>query len=604
MGCAAVVAKAITNTCTDVPSAGLELTAYIFNRLDATFTVDSTDANLITAIALTASKVAYKVTAVKKENNAGFDLVTGDNIPNLFTHMLALQPYERDAASIKALDTMDDFVAVVEIKAPKTEGKFVILGLNSGLHLNSVSGRYNDNYGIPTYEFATREGEAEVYSRYAFWNTGYAESKSALEALSGEWYGIKFTTTQSDPDGERMASSDSKMSLHASLPVQSLIKGCLLNDNGTVNYYLDADDWSLKEDGVTASVLAGTDGQVMVEVPEHYYKEWIDGTDKKIAISLTFFSGSTKVPKFYYGAYKAALNRTNNKLGSVVNTSADWRGGNNNAALDLADNSLLGKPATDINRTNCRTYAANRGAGWYQLPQVQASVIYRLFIIEHATRHSQKAVNAVLTAEGYRQGGLGNGVTTVASDDWDTFSSYYPFVPNGSSDSLGSKSGEVDYVVTGWPVSDVTVKVNRYRGIEQPFGHIWEWREGINIYNDHLAGTFKAYIIDDPANFADDTIVGAREAADLPQSSDYISEQSIGDRIAVAVGEAGSGSSTFFADYFYSGYSDVSTFFRALLAGGAANRAGYAGFACSHSLTSATSAEDASAYVGSRLCYL
>lgn len=182
MGCSAVVAKAITNSCTDVPSAGLELTAYIFNRLDATFTIGASP-NLVSAIAMTALVSAYKLTAVKKENNAGFDMVTGDNIPTLFTHMLSLQPYERDAAAIKALDEMDDFVAVVEVKAPKTEGKFVILGFNSGLHLKTSSGRYNDNYGIPTYEFGTQEGEAEVYSRYVFWDSDYATTKAALEAL-------------------------------------------------------------------------------------------------------------------------------------------------------------------------------------------------------------------------------------------------------------------------------------------------------------------------------------------------------------------------------------------------------------------------------------
>jgi len=417
----------------------------------------------------------------------------------------------------------------------------------------------------------------------------------------GGWYGVRFTTTQSDPDGERIASTDYNMTLHASLPVQSLMRGCLLNDDGTVNYYLDSENWSLKEDGVTASVLDGADGQVMVEIPEHYYREWISDGYKYVAVSLTNFPDATKVNKFYHGAYKASLNRTNNKLGSVVNFSTDWRGGNNNAAWDAADNSLLGKPATYINRTNFRTYAANRGSGWYQLPQVQASVIYRLFIVEHATRNSQKAVNATLTVEGYRQGGLGDGVTTVSVGDWNTFSVYYPFVNNGVANALGNGTGEVDYVVSGWTGGDITVKVNKYRGIEQPFGHIWECREGINIYNDHIAGTFKAYIIDNPANFADDTLDNTREAADLSQSSGYISEQSVNDRIAVAAGKSGASSSTFFSDHFNTGYSGSSSFFRALLAGGPAYFGGLAGFACSYSYTSASTA---AANVGSRICFL
>jgi len=414
------------------------------------------------------------------------------------------------------------------------------------------------------------------------------------------WYGLRFTTTQSDPDAESRIAEGDDLTLHASLPVHSLMKGCLLNDDGTVNYYLKSDDWTKKADE-NASDLTGTDGQVMVEIPEHYFREWIDGTDKNIAVSLTNKLGFTKVEKFYYGAYKAALNRTNNKLGSVVNTSVDWRGGNNNDALDAADNSLLGKPASLISRTNFRTYAANRGTGWYQTPLYQASVIYRLFIIEFATRHSQKAVNATLTAEGYRQGGLGNGVTTVASGDWSTFSGYYPFVNNGASNSIGNGTGEVDNIISGWPGGDETVKVNRFRGIEQPFGHIWEWREGINIYKDEVAETFKAYMIDDPSNFADDTLDNSREAADLPQASGYITELSLNDKLPTSAGDAGSGSSTFYADYFYTGYATAGSFFRALLAGGAAYYGGSAGFAWSNSHSSAAYTH---AKLGSRLCYL
>jgi len=181
MGCAAKVSVAITNNCTDVPSAGMELVAYVFDRLSATFT--GTD-NLFTAIALSGGQKAWRVTAVKKEFDAGFDLVTADNIPSLFTNSLSLQPYSRTAAQIKYLDTVDDFCAVVELKGPKTEGKFVILGKDSGLHLKAASFKASGNYGIPTYEFATMDGETEVYSRRVFWITDYATTKAALETLA------------------------------------------------------------------------------------------------------------------------------------------------------------------------------------------------------------------------------------------------------------------------------------------------------------------------------------------------------------------------------------------------------------------------------------
>ena len=50
------------------------------------------------------------------------------------------------------------------------------------------------------------------------------------------------------------------------------MRRCLLNDDGTVNYYLCASDSTKKEDGITVSVLDGTDGQVMVEILKFAYK--------------------------------------------------------------------------------------------------------------------------------------------------------------------------------------------------------------------------------------------------------------------------------------------------------------------------------------------
>lgn len=55
------------------------------------------------------------------------------------------------------------------------------------------------------------------------------------------------------------------------LPVQSLMRRCVVNDSGVVLYYLDENDFTKKEDG-SAADLSGAVGQVMVEVPEHYRK--------------------------------------------------------------------------------------------------------------------------------------------------------------------------------------------------------------------------------------------------------------------------------------------------------------------------------------------
>ena len=178
MGCLSDITRVITNSCTNVPASGLEVKGWIINRADVVWTIDVDNVVLLTALAI--SGVIYPITAVKKEMNAGFDAVIADNLPDLFTHNISFQPYERKAANILALDSIDDIVVVLELKGPKTSGCFVVLGYETGMHLVSMSYKANDNNGIPTYEFATKEGQGEKYSRYIFWKTDYDTTKAAL----------------------------------------------------------------------------------------------------------------------------------------------------------------------------------------------------------------------------------------------------------------------------------------------------------------------------------------------------------------------------------------------------------------------------------------
>ena len=66
--------------------------------------------------------------------------------------------------------------------------------------------------------------------------------------------------------------------LHRTLPIQNRIRGCLLSDAGAVNSYLPALDW-------TGADRTGASGQVMVEVPLHYFRCWVDGGYAYIMIS-------------------------------------------------------------------------------------------------------------------------------------------------------------------------------------------------------------------------------------------------------------------------------------------------------------------------------
>jgi hypothetical protein len=413
------------------------------------------------------------------------------------------------------------------------------------------------------------------------------------------WYGIQWDVNVSSPACVRIGN----MEYHRELPIQSLMRGCLLKDDGTVNYYLDSLDWTKKADG-TASILDGTDGQVMVEIPSHYRKFESFLSLRKCKISPYAIPGFAYVPKFYIGAYEAAVQRSTSKLCSVINTGVDYRGGNNNAAWDGTTKTLIGRPATAISRTTFRTYARNRGSvNWNMITYDAYKSLFWLYFVEYGNLNSQAAINAAKDANGGTQGGLGNGVTNLDSTKWNTWNSYYPFIPCGQTNSLGNYSGEVSFSMP--PEYDaviLTVKANRYRGVENPFGHIYKWTDGINVetHADSDGGLTKLWLCSDPNNFQDNNYNNYSLIGNLPRADGYIKEMLLGE--IMPSNNVGGGSGTYFCDYSYitnlpaSGVSLRGVFF-----GGTANHGAIAGFACSR----ATDAPSTTAAIlGSRLCFL
>jgi len=409
-------------------------------------------------------------------------------------------------------------------------------------------------------------------------------------------YGVEWDTTLATTTMKRIGN----LALHASLPVQSLMRRCLLLDNGTVNYYLLATDSTKKADG-TAALLDGTDGQVMVEMPEHYRLFETEGNKQRALISLFPAAGFTRVPKSYVSAYEAAVQRSTSKLASVANTTADYRGGNNAAANDANNNTLLGMAATLLSRTQFRTYARARGSiKWNCYLHEVRKTMFWLYYIEYAEMNCQATFNNALTAQGYRQGGLGAGVTDAGSSDWITFNGYYPFVPCGVSNSLGNATGNINYTPAGWPIAK-TFTVPSFRGIENPFGHLWEWTDGINIKiqaND--AGAESQVFISNALAMSDSDYVGYTKIGLLPRAEGYMKSLLFinGDMMPASVGAS---STTHWSDYFYINIPGSGESLRGVLSGGYANYGAAAGFGYSDTLYVPS---NATAYVGSRLCYM
>lgn len=406
------------------------------------------------------------------------------------------------------------------------------------------------------------------------------------------WYGIEKDTTVSTPTCTRIGN----MELHRTLPVQSLMRGCLLADDGTVNKYLDPDDW-------TSEVRDGSQGQVMVEIPRHYRKCETDGNIIRVKLSLLPLDGFHEIPKMYVSAYEAALERSTNKLCSVVNDGADYRGGNNKSDWDGTYRSLLGRPVTSISLNDFRAYARNRGPVQWNCYLYQANkVLCWLFAIEYANFNSQAAFNAALDENGYHQGGLGAGVTNMPN--WRSYNGENPSVPCGITDSLGNHTGTVDYkVINSDDTTRVTFAVPRYRGVENAFGHISKWADGCKciIQSEASGALSKFYVCDDPAKFTVSGVGNYDYRGDLSRKGGYVKAIVFGEDAEIMSSEVGGGSSTYFCDYFYTAIQPSGEIERSVSLGGNSYFGAMSGF-----ISADTNYTPSSKFAncGSRLCFI
>ncbi len=418
------------------------------------------------------------------------------------------------------------------------------------------------------------------------------QANSATSVILQGVYGVEWNKTFATTVCTRVGD----MTLHnavTGLPVHRKMRPCILTDSGVVNYYLNPDNYLLRADGF-AALLDGTDGQVMIEIPEHWRRFDSVGDIQRAQISETSFRGAHRVAKCYVSAFEASVFRPTNKLSSVINLSADYRGGNNTAAWDAQSNTLLGMPATSISRTNFTTYARNRGAGWDQYLYEVHKTIFWLYTIEYATRNSQLAFNATLTADSFRQGGLGDGVTNINGTTWTNFNSVNPFLACGA----GGLSSATSSLAITHPTLGAT-QIPKYRGVENPFGHIWKWTEGINIRSGNARNMiYKAnsrdYRSADYQTYA--------FAGDQATANGFIKELLFGEAGDILAGNTSGGSaSTFWADQLFQSIPATGESLRGLLVGGSANTGSTAGFVYSNSFHVPSITYTS---FGSRLCFM
>lgn len=400
-------------------------------------------------------------------------------------------------------------------------------------------------------------------------------------------YGVEWDSTVADPTLTRIGNP----LLHKSLPVQSQYKGCVAN-GAAINYYLDPNDWSKKADGGN-SVLDGTDGTVRVHIPKFYGKSGVEGTKRWVRMSTIKMDNTwIEIPEMLVDAYRSTVDTTVSatpKAVSVVNTTAQFRGGGNRTANDTyldtdAFRSDLGKPRTNISRANMRTYATNAGSEMLCY-EYYKWIFYWAWVIEYATFNSQATYNAELTADGYHQGGLGPGITdwNNNANGWSGYNGTYPITPCGYCNDIGNFTGIKELVIPETVVDESTTvptktfKVPRWRGFDNPFGDIWTNLDGIILERTAANQPSSVYTTSNPSAFGDDnTAKGKMTVAGKEIASDgYTKDFDLGSKGEIIPSVVGGSPTTYMCDYHWC--NAASTSLRTLIVGGRAYNGGAAG---------------------------
>lgn len=399
-----------------------------------------------------------------------------------------------------------------------------------------------------------------------------------------DWYGVSWSETSSNPDCIRIGNMD----MHRSLPIQSMMKPFAfqtqplhkdqfvpMKENFSEAMYGHVNN---REAGQVASTV-----NVMIKIPEFWYvDDYTPGTKThNLKICPHAKPGWNHHKEAYVSAYE------------LYNL--------NGRAISKRENI----PTVNFTRANGRTWARANGfdgeAKWNLYTYEEHRAICHLFLVEYATRNSQKAVNTTLTAEGFRQGGLGSGCTTgtVTINGAQTWS----FIPTGSSDSLGSGSGEVTVTIqqtdqSGSNTSTITRKCNRYRGIENPFGHIWKHTDDIiSKYEAPCRTWYKSVKPDQfatnknnsykPLCSVDNINTGYKTEIKATPACDFFS-----------ISVSGGSESTYWCDY---NWDNTDTSEHCLLIGSHSDDGGLAGL---FTLFSTNGVGTSGAAIGSRLTYL
>ena len=368
--------------------------------------------------------------------------------------------------------------------------------------------------------------------------------------------------------------------------IHDMMRGCVLNADGSVNYYLNPTNWSQKADG-TSSVLTGANGNVMVEIPKFYYRIVQAGTETTWKISAVQQSGYVTHPAFikdnvevdfrYMGAYDACV-YDDSASAYLAGLNLDDNTANVDTAADLLASVKGIYPMVGLTRNEFRLLAANVGTGWRQVDFALWSAVQMLYLTEYQSFYSQDILGAGNTNGSY---------SSSSADQNDS-----PHTIAGAGDSIAN--GSTDATSGAGVSAKPGTSFMKYRGIENLFGNAFNWADGINV-NVTAAGN--VHVTNTRADFADNTSTNMTLiTSSLSTASGFIRDLLPVDGYFLSSSNSGASSSTYITDQ----HIAVTSSNRVVFVCGSANNGAGAG---AFYLNSANASSSAERRFGGRLAY-
>ena len=419
--------------------------------------------------------------------------------------------------------------------------------------------------------------------------TGCSENSSSSHDKQDLWFGYEIDETESNPRLAVTRIAGSEAYKKAVFGTNGLLDGNLFRyvsksatDGSEIDITEDIKDYT-KYSKYKYGGLNGEDGdRDIFAVPKSqlFFKVETEGTTvgsrilrKKISLyQLEGFQPYHVNHNVYIGLYEAT-NEIKDLSGNTVSylcskamldddtAKARYYGGSNNATINKGMARTYLTISSFSNLAHNKNTSAITDGIYEEMDYMTYLMLYDLFICDFGTLHTQDGVNTARDGEGFRQGGLGDGISGVSN--WQAYNGYNPIWLAGASTSVegtykGSGCGEV--LMTNPSGITGTNYMPVFHGIENIFGHIWQMVNGLHIIGEDGAVSAKSYICNDPTIFSNTTYrenatidqqesIGYKYEGTTPSSSAWMKTAQFGAMGSLLPTAIGGSSGSYFCNY-------------------------------------------------------